>query len=352
VGLEAKPFRHNRIGCLGVGFCMLGCAFDRKQAMHLTYVPRAQGFGARLFPDTTITGFEVRGRELQAAYGVTLDRATGQRHACRIRARRFVVAGGGISTPLLLLKNGLANSSTQLGKNLRLHPTGGMVADMGREEIRFWEGLVQATYVDDFLRGQPDRPTGYLIESIYPSGPGLFAAMLPDWGTALHREMARFSHLAAAFVQVRDGDAGRLTVSGQGTPIIDYSLSRTDADRLADGYRVLGRMFLAAGAERVRIPHVAAGNFRTVDDLERLGRLDWSPGRMALISAHQMGTCRMGEDRRKAVVDSRGKVHDLENLYVADASVFPTALGVNPQITIASLATTFAAAIAREHSHA
>lgn len=348
LGMAGDVFEHNRTRCLQSGFCMIGCAYDRKQNHHITYVPRALSFGARLYPNARVDRLESAGRQVRRAVGFIRNRKTGKFHPLEARARIFVVAGGAISTPVLLLKSGLANGSGQVGRNLHCHPTAPVVADMGEAEVHFYRGIPQVYYIEA-LESESATEGGYILESI-SGGPAQASGLFPLWGPTLHEIMARFNHFAGAFVQVHDENAGQVTVGRHGVPVVDYTLREPDSSKLRRGYQALARIYLAAGATRMIIPHRTAPPVRTEADIEKLSELDVSAGQVGILTAHQMGTCRMGADPRRTVVDSGGKAHELENLYVADSSVFPTSIGVNPQITIASLATHFAARIVRDRA--
>ncbi|MBM3270793.1 MAG: GMC family oxidoreductase [Candidatus Sericytochromatia bacterium] len=343
LGLKGDVFEHNRIACLQSGFCMMGCSYDRKQNHHITYVPRALSFGARLCPDTLIDKLELDGRRIARATGSIKNRKTGERHPFEIRARAFAVAGGAISTPALLLSNGLADSSGQVGRNLWIHPAGPVVAIMD-EEIRYNRGIPQVYFVDALGK---DGVGGFLLEAI-TGGPSQTGGMVPAFGNVLHATMKEFNHFAGAVVLAKDERPGSVTVSARGVPVVDYVLQEPDATTIRDGYQLMARIYLAAGARQVMIPHVNRAYYRTEADVAKIASLDLSPGSAGLYTGHQMGTCRMGEDPGKSVVDSGGKAHDLANLYVVDSSVFPTSLGVNPQITITTLATHFARRMLRD----
>ncbi|MGH9920367.1 MAG: GMC family oxidoreductase, partial [Nitrososphaerales archaeon] len=77
-------------------------------------------------------------------------------------------------------------------------------------------------------------------------------------------------------------------------------------------------------------------------DLRIIDERGVSPGTMSIGSGHPQGGNRMGGAGQKSVVDSRSRVHGFDNLFVCDASVFPTSLGVNPQLTVMALATRLA----------
>lgn len=327
LGLKAGIFEHNRTQCLSSGFCILGCAYDRKQSMLITYVPRALHFGARLLPNAEATGFEREGDRITAVSGTLTHPQTGMQHRVRVRAKVFSVSGGAVSTPVLLQKAALGNS--QVGENLRLHPTTAAVG-LFDHAVKGYQGIHFTTYVSE-LESQ-----GILIESIF-AYPGLLGANLFRWGDAAVETMAEYDRMAAAIVLLHDDGRGKVSVDPWGLPEIDYWPTARDQEKFRIGLKTLARIYLAAGAREVLIPHADAPRIRREADLAQLDRLPIAPNRMAVFSAHQMGTAAMGADPERSATDSWGRLHGLENLFVCDGSLFPTSLGVNPQITIAAL---------------
>ena len=337
LGLDAGNLEHNRTGCLQSGFCMLGCAYDRKQTMLVTYVPRAMHHGARLLPGAHVSRILMRGDRAVGVEGVLTDEHSGDRHPLRVSARHVVVAGGAIGTPMLLQRSGLA---PRAGENLTLHPTSAVIARFD-EPIAAHRGIHYTTHVSEWVRD------GILIESVF-AYPGLMAASSLLRGSALEDLMSSYDRLAGGIVLVHDEGRGHVEVLPDGTPRIDYSLDVRDARKVRRGWQELARIYLAAGATEVFIPHVEARVIREEGDLEHLDRLPMDPCRFALFSAHQMGTAPMGDPARGGVCDHRGLVHGTANVRIADTSLFPTSLGVNPQITAAVLATRVAWHLSRE----
>ena len=327
LGLEAGVLEHNRTECLQSGFCMLGCAYDRKQTMLVTYVPRALHHGARLLPGARVDRILSRGNVVTGIEGELHDERTGERHPFRIAARHVVVAGGAIGTPMLLQRSGLA---PRAGHNLTLHPTSAVIARFD-EPVQAYRGIHYTTHVSEWAS------EGILLENVF-AYPGLLAASSMRMGRELERLMAAYDHLAGAIVLAHDDGRGRVEALPDGTPAVHYALDPRDAARIRKGWGELARIYLAAGAREVVIPHADAAPVTSTEDLTAIDRLRMDPCRFALFSAHQMGTAPMGPPGY-GVCDHAGRVHGMQNLLVADTSLFPTSLGVNPQITAATLAT-------------
>jgi choline dehydrogenase-like flavoprotein len=338
LGMHADRFEHNRTMCVRSGFCILGCAYDRKQGMNVTYVPRALHFGAQLYPRAEVTAFEREGDRIVAVRGVLTDPETGAQHKFRVKAKLFSVSGGAISTPALLRKNQLGND--QVGQNLTIHPTTAAVAIFDHE-VKAWDGIHYGTYVTDL------EPEGIIIESVF-AYPGLMGSALFAWGDRAMEKMAAYNRMAAAIVLLHDDGRGTVEVDRYGLPVVQYWVSEKDQQKFRKGLKTVARIFLAAGAKEVLIPHASALTIRSEADLELIDRMPIEPNRMAVFTAHQMGTAAMGKDPTTSVTDAWGRVHGMDNLFVCDGSLMPTSIGVNPQITIAALATRTAGHIIQE----
>lgn len=341
LGMHAGRFEHNRTQCLHSGFCMLGCAYDRKQSMLVTYVPRAIHFGARLLPNAEATRLEREGNRITAVHATLTNPYSGNQYHLTVRAKVVSVSGGAISTPVLLAKNDLGNHL--VGRNLTLHPTTAAVGRF-RHPVKAFQGIHYTTYVSDL------EPEGILIESTFVY-PGLMGANLFRWGREAVEAMAAYDHLACAIVLLHDDGRGSVSVDRWGLPEIDYWVNATDQEKFRKGLKTLSRIYLAAGAIEVMIPHASGITIRSEADLSKIDRMPIAPNRMAVFSAHQMGTAAMGSDPDRSVTDSWGRVHGMENLFVCDASLFPTSLGVNPQITIAAMGDRTARYLKRHAAH-
>ena len=340
LGMKGGIFEHNRTQCLSSGFCILGCSYDRKQSMLVTYVPRAIHFGARLLPNAEAKTFEREGDRITSVQGVLTNPQTGAQYQVRVRAKVFSVSGGAISTPVLLKQNSLGNA--HVGRNLTLHPTTAAVG-LFDHPVRAFQGIHFTTYVSDL------EPEGILLEAIF-AYPGLMGSNLFRWGARAAEAMSQYDKMAAAIVLLHDDGRGEVRVDKWGLPEIDYWVNAKDQAKFRSGLKALARIYLAAGAREVLLPHSDGITIRREGDLDAIDRMPIETNRMAVFSAHQMGTAAMGANPDTAATDSWGRLHGLDNLFVCDGSLFPTSLGVNPQITIAALGDRTARHLVREAS--
>jgi choline dehydrogenase-like flavoprotein len=335
LGYHGAPIQRNIDGCRGCGVCAFGCPSDAKQAMHLSYLPKAEAAGARIYARCRVDRIQVEGDRVLAVEGDILERETDRvQGRLRVRPRLVVLAAGALHTPLLLIANGLAGGSGQVGRNLSIHPAVGVSA-LFDEEVHAWRGTMQSYFMDDFAESD-----GLLLE-VTSLLPGVATAALPGVGSAVKENLARYKHLASVGLFVSDTSRGRVLrlPAARFEPLVVYSLNRQDAVRLVRGIAIAAAVFLEAGAKVVFPGLRGASPIASQRDLEQLRRGDWGPNVLAPTGFHPMGTCRMGRAPGSTVVDQYGRLHGMRNLFVADASVFPSCPGVNPQVTIMALAT-------------
>lgn len=338
LGFRGETFIHNRKGCVGCGYCFLGCAYDAKQSALITYIPRALKGGAKLYHGARAERITVKNRRVEAVEGSILDPASGR------PSRRFTMTGAvvflsasSIASPQILLNSRIANSSGQVGRNLTLQPQTPMAA-LFPEDVVSYRGIIQAYAVEEFHTVDPVHGEwGFRLEGI-GGGPAMSATMLGSFG-ALHKDLMRnFNRVAAALLLVPDTPSGRVTVDGRGRPVISYTISEPVRTRLREGMRRAAEIYLEAGASAVNLPFEELAPIRSKKDLRVIDRLPIEANRLSLLSAHPQGTCRMGEDPKTSVVNSMGECHDVKNLFVCDASVFPTSASTHTMLTIQAFA--------------
>ena len=326
LGLSGGFLRRNATGCVGSGVCAFGCPSGAKQHTGATYVPKAQAAGAQLLTGARATRIERVGNRATAVMARTAG------GTLRVRADHVVVACGTIHTPLLLARNGLGLGSGRLGGNLSIHPATAARAVMPYP-VGMADGVPQSYYVDELAQD------GIMFEGI--GGPPDHGAMATPRSGDEHRDlMLRFDRTATFGVMVCDTARGSVR-ERLGRPLIRYDLHADDAARFKRGLELLADIFWAAGAERVVAPVAGLPTLRD-GDIGPLRAARIRPRDLSLMAFHPLGTAAAGADPARSVVDASGRVHGTENVYVADGSAVPTALGVNPQITIMTLATRLA----------
>jgi choline dehydrogenase-like flavoprotein len=330
LGLSSATIPRNVKGCGDCGPCTLGCRIGAKQSTLRTYLADACRDGAEILT-ADVRRIEIASGRVS---GVTA-RVDGGVFA--VRAPMVAVAGGAILSPALLLRSGIA--SDQAGRHFHLHPvaiTCGLYdVDLGG----IWSGVPQSVLGDAFA--QIEGAHGFRLE--VPQGyPGILAASFPWWGAAAHRARASDARRIAPFIGiVRDRTEGRVAIDKLGEPIVRYTNGALERRLLQRAMVEAARIHAAAGARRVFTLHTpplerdAGAVQELAAEIERRGVV---PNRMTMFSAHQMSSCRMGNDRASSVADPDGQVWGVRGLFITDASAFPSASGVNPMLTVMALA--------------
>ncbi|MCX6132726.1 MAG: GMC family oxidoreductase [Ignavibacteriales bacterium] len=337
LGYRSRAVGRNTQDCRKAGACGLGCPFDAKKTVAITYVPDAAAAGATVFANFRANNIEVRGTSKRVT-GVVFDEQTQRvKTDFAIEVPVVIVAGSAINSPVLLLKSNLANSSGEVGRNLTFHLTSAVLGLY--EKIMYGAGgIPQSAMCDEFLNKNGDGG-GFWLEAV-PIYPVLAGLALPGFGS-MHREMMRsYPHIGATIILVKEIESsGRVTVNDEGRASISYSLRGKDLEYLKQGLDIAARVQFAAGARRVMTLHARPTEFLSAGDItKKLAAAEWGTNEIAMYSAHPLGTCRMGSDPKRSVVDSHCQSHDVKGLFVIDGSVMPTSLGVNPQVTILAIA--------------
>jgi choline dehydrogenase-like flavoprotein len=337
LGWHVDTMPRNVIGCEQgriCGYCGYGCAIGAKQSTAKTWLADAQAHGAKFIVETPAERIRI---DRGAATGVEARTKSG--HRVVIKCKQVVVACGAIQSAALLLRSGLENP--HIGRHLRLHPVSN-VCGVFDEEIRPWEGTMQAIYSDQHSHLTANYGVKYETTALQPV---IAMAVLPWREPGNFRSlMTQLKNTTAIGVLVRDRGEGRVTIDRDGHPVTSYSLSDYDRRHMQRGFRGAAEILEAAGARRIYSPHVKfcsyepgkSGSLESfANDMDRAG---WDNAQVALFSFHIMGTARLGESRHNSATNPNGETWETRNLFVMDGSSFPSASGVNPMISIEAIA--------------
>lgn len=332
LGLDGAFIWRNAPGCVGCGVCHLGCPSGGKGSVDRNFVPMAEAKGARVFSDCKVDSLIVRGGRARGVEAVVRDIETDEKvGTLTVHSNAVVLSAGTVGTPMILLRQDLANRSDQVGRNLEIHPAVGTYGFV-EEAINSWDGVPQAYAI--FL----DREQGILLQA-YNANPEIFFSTLPWSGPDGMKRMRRLKNLAMCGALVSDRPSGRVQIGRNGRAKVTYQLGDIERKKLLRALRSVVQVLFAAGATEV-YSGVGLGDEWSKTEAHALAQLhdDVPETEMHVYASHPMGTCRMGLDPAQSVVAPDGQAHDLPGLYIADASVFPSSLGVNPQLTVMSLA--------------
>jgi choline dehydrogenase-like flavoprotein len=348
IGARGGPISRNAGACTQCSSCPFGCPIDAKRGMHVSYLPRAVAAGARvragvearriLVEGGRAVGVECRVEDADGPGRGPSVPGEGPTRPFTVRARHAVIAAGGaLGTPELLQRSGLGNG--QVGRNLHVHPAC-WVGARYEEDVRGWEGVMQSYFVDEW------EAQGVLLEATF-TPPAFGGAWLAGSGAEHQRAMLSLGHVGSIGVQLTDRSEGRVRLGSDGDIRMSYELRAADAARLTYGIARAAEVHFAAGATEV-YPNLARVQVLRPGDLPTFEATTFKPAELRLEGFHPMGTARIAADPREGACALDGSLHGTAGLYVADASLFPTALGVNPMMTIIA----FAKQIAREVANA
>ena len=344
LGYSWQVIPRNVRGCWNLGYCGMGCPTNAKQSMLVTTIPATLENGGELLylaraQKLLIQGDHVTGLECMAMDSRCVA-PTGR--TITVKARHYVLAGGGINTPGLLMRSDAPDPHQRAGRRTFLHVVNFSAARFP-EAINPFYGAPQSIYSDHFQwQNGITGPMGYKLE-VPPLHPALAATLFASAGENGIRHMAQLAHTHMMLALMRDGfhpdsPGGNVELRSDGSPVLDYRLTPYAWEALKRAFHSMAEIQFAAGASAVMPLHSDArylGNLKQTR--EQIERLSLQTYRTRLASAHVMGGCAMGENPRTAVTDSLGRHHQLHNVSVHDGSLFPTSIGANPQLSVYGL---------------
>lgn len=322
-------------GCLGDGQCLQGCRSDRKQSLNRNYIPEILQRGGGVLSSAPVKKILFSGNRAVAVTGRFRQAGTREAGASfTVRAKKAVlVAASVIQSPLILMRSGLKNP--MIGKEFRSHP-GTLVLGVYDEPVDMNIGATQG-WASIAFREDP----GFKLETLHLT-PDMLGGRLAGSGQMLMDRLAEFRHLAMWVQATRAESVGEIKATITGSPSVHYTLDRRDMLKFRAGMHMLAKTHVAAGANSV-LPSIHGMPYRLMpNEIDTLLDAPLDPQAYVSILSHLFGGCVMGADPDRSVCDCEGKVHGFEGLYVVDASVIPSNLGVNPQHTIMGLSCLFA----------
>ncbi len=335
IGASGGPISRNAGSCVQCSSCPYGCRIDAKRGMHVSYLPRAVAVGARLRAGVDARQILVEDGRAAGVRCIARAVENGRPHPYTVRARHAtIIAGGALGTPELLKRSRLGGE--QVGRNLHLHPAC-WVGARYEEEVRGWEGVMQSYYVDEW---ESER---VLLEATFTPLP-FGGPWLPGIGREHQESILGYDRIGSIGVHLTDHSAGRVGLARDGSLRMTYRLTDEDADRIAFGIARAAEVHFAAGASEV-YPNIGRVPVLRPGDLSEFEANTFRPSELRLEAFHPMGTARMSADSGAGACAPDGSVNGVSRLYVADASLFPSAVGVNPMMTIIALAKRVASGI-------
>ncbi|RLB41575.1 MAG: hypothetical protein DRH30_06550, partial [Deltaproteobacteria bacterium] len=333
LGWKGGGLSHNRSGCLGSGFCEVGCRYNAKNNAFKVLLPRLLAAGGEVLSNCVAVRVVHEGGAARGVEAVAIDPVTRQVVGeVEITAKRVCLSASATGTAALLLRSDVRDPSGETGNTLRIHPAVIAAGDF-EEPVKAWEGIPQTYECTEFL--ELDKPDGHRVWVLpafaHPVGT---ATMIPGHGATHRALMERYAHLGVLTAMIHDLTPGKVRPKGKLGLSIEYWPDEADRAELSLGLWASAKALFAAGAKRVLIPLRVPRVLEPGDDLEWLKTMPIEKGELDVVAVHPMSSVPMGDDPRRAPVGSDGKHHHLQNLWVADGSLFPSSIGVPPQLSI------------------
>ena len=333
INISTKSIPRNVKGCNGneCGFCGFGCINQNKQSTKNTWIEDAKRNGTEIYTNISVDSLNIhKGRAVSLNVIINNDKEI-------VEVEDVILSAGALNTPNILSKSGYKNK--HLGNNLKLHPVSGVIAEFN-EIQNPWMGSMQGIYSDQFLFRKNNY--GYVIEGL-PLHPGLFIPFFSSLFDIDRNEFFNsYPYWSGAIVLTSDAGGGKVRYNRKG-PIWHYRLNEFDNENLLHGLVNICKAYESVGAKRIVVsssPNLLwerESTFSFDKFIDKINELSYKPYNLAIGSAHQMGSARIGADKNTGVCDENGKVHGLENVYIMDSSTFPRCSGVNPMVSIESI---------------
>ena len=343
LGVDWHVIPRNVSGCWNLGYCGTGCPTNAKQSMLVTTIPAALDNHSELVYSARAERLIMEGRKVLGVEVTALGRdyqPSGKSFVAK--APHVIMACGAINGPALLLRSKAPDPHKRIGKRTFFHPTTFCFAEF-EQVIDPYYGAPQSIYSDHFQWLEVSGKVGYKLE-VPPLQPGLTSVLLLGHGAQHFDDISKLPNLHAMIALLRDGfhpdsEGGSIELADDGTPIIDYEINDYLWDGVIRSWLTMAEIQFAAGAKAVRASHVDSPWFHSWEEAKAgISQLEFRSNAFTAGSAHCMGGLTMGEDQSRCLVDSHGKYHHLDNLYVFDGSAFPTSIGANPQLSIYGMA--------------
>jgi choline dehydrogenase-like flavoprotein len=341
LGWEGHPVPQARRGCVKSGHCMQGCNYRAKQSQLVTHIPKTLALGAELYADVQAEQLQFGNGDVSALRCRVVHRPSNRPSdiTLTVKAKVFVLAAGGYNSAPFLLRNKLKSKLPMLGRNFGMNPTA-IVHGLYDEDIILWRNIPAAFGVEQFRLARFDEAGryeegGYLLMA-NQFQPGLLGSMMPLTGEPLGEWMSQMARIGGTIGWIDDppDELGEITLHRDGSTKVEYPYGPLTQAILKDLIRKSVQVQFAVGARKLLVAGSDALVLESLADVPKIESLRIRAGGLAMAAPHPSGGCIMGRTPKDSVTDSSHRVHGFDNLFVADSSVFPTPVSVDPSFTI------------------
>lgn len=341
LGWEGGMLKHNRTGCMQSGFCELGCVFDAKNNACKIVVPKAVQSGSEFITHCQVSRIIHKNGKTIGLEGFVIDPITSKPiNKIEVEADQICLSASATATAAIILRSNIPFPEDSVGKTLHIHPGIAIAGDF-EEDIFAWKGIPQSYECTEFLNLENELTNSQKASRIWiitafahPMGT---ATSIPGHGNTHYEFMKRYPNLAVFSAMLHDESNGEICATGDLDFSIDYKLNKKDGSELRDGMIACAKLMFAAGAKKILIPSNPIIEIKNENDLLKYIDFDFEKLNLDITAVHPMSSVPMGDDAHRFAVGSNGKYLHLDGLWIADGSLFPTSIGVPPQLSIYSM---------------
>lgn len=338
LGWKGGMLNHNRTGCMQSGFCELGCAFDAKNNACKIVVPQAVNAGAEFITHCQVSRIIHENGKATGLTGFVIDPVTTKPiNTIEVEADQICLSASATASAAIILRSNIPFPENSVGKTLHIHPGIAIAGDF-EEDIFAWKGIPQSYECTEFLtfeniltHSQKASRLWIITAFAHPMGT---ATTIPGHGSVHYELMKRYPNLAVFSAMLHDESNGEIYPIGDLGFTISYELNKRDASELRDGIIACTKLMFAAGAKKVLVPSNPIIEIKSENDILKYLDVRFEELNLDTTAVHPMSSIPMGDDANKFAVGSNGKYLHLDGLWVADGSLFPTSIGVPPQLSI------------------
>ena len=335
LGIKAKRLKINIKNCEESGFCNLGCKAGAKQGTMELQLPQAMEKGMDLIFNATVTSVTRK----EVSFSITQALPKTEKNSLAegnysVTADVIIISAGALHSPALLLasQKSIGIKNKNIGRYITLHPAYNLNG-IYKLPITNYRGFPKTWYVDQFSQTE----NFYLETSFYY--PGVTAKNNPHFGKIHEEMMLNYNKMMSILILTHDEPlyTNRITIDKNNKSILHYQITPAVKKSLTSAIIKSAQIFFAAGCEKMMLPGSSKLLLDKDDQANIKSFINESNlifQRSPLSSAHPQGGCRMGSDPENSVTDTKGNLHGTDNIFIADASLFPTSSHVNPYLTI------------------
>ena len=325
LGWKASTVPRAVTHCSNVSLCPVGCPPCGKQDTTKNYIPRALNAGAGLLANCRV-------REIVNANGVARKviaeiAGPGETRSIEIEFDRLILACGAIQTPHLLRRSKISSTA---GRKLEFHMNLKTVA-LFRRPVYAERGTIFTVQLQEFRR------QGVVIMPSCLQPHYLVTTVAHHRTDVINHVFDHYDHAAIYVTMLRQKTRGHVVSAFGEQPIVWYRFDRRDMDLIVEALRHTAEVLFASGAVELFLPIGGSGAIASPRDLEeKLSNL--TPKQLEILTVHIMASCPMGADAANSVVRPDGRLWNMENVFLVDASILPSNIGESPQGTIMAFA--------------